>query len=44
MHQTENTSKGSFFMEENGAYLAKLTYFMVGTNLMRIDHNNIDDR
>ncbi|MFZ4058524.1 MAG: GNAT family N-acetyltransferase [Ferruginibacter sp.] len=44
IQQTENSSKGSFFIEENGERLAEMTYSMAGANLMIIDHTEVDDR
>ena len=42
-HRQEG-SKGSFYVEEGGISLAKMTYTMAGSTLMIIDHTEVDDQ
>ena len=41
-HRQEG-GKGSFYVEEGGISLAKMTYTMSGTTLMIIDHTEVAD-
>lgn len=43
IQQKQDSSKGSFYVEENGMILAEMTYSMTGTNLMIIDHTEVSD-
>ena len=43
IQQKQEGSKGSFYVEENGIILAKMTYTMTGTELMIIDHTEVSD-
>ncbi len=39
----ENTHKGSFYIEENGTLIAKMTYTFAGLDKMVIDHTLVSD-
>jgi predicted GNAT family acetyltransferase len=41
--QKQYGSKGSFYVEENNALLAEMTYSMAGKELMIIDHTEVSD-
>jgi hypothetical protein len=42
-HKQEG-SKGSFYVAEDNNVLAEMTYSMTSTNLMIIDHTEVDDK
>jgi uncharacterized protein len=42
-HQ-ESSTKGSFFIEEDGERLAEMTYSKGGADLIIIDHTQVDDK
>ena len=39
----EHGKKGAFYIEENGEWLAELTYFKSGENEITIDHTEVDE-
>lgn len=39
----ESDSKGEFYLEENGAQQALLTYHLQGSNTMVIEHTEVDE-
>lgn len=39
----QSTSKGAFYVEENGARLAEMTYSKAGDALIIIDHTEVSD-
>jgi predicted GNAT family acetyltransferase len=39
----EHGKKGAFYIEENGEWLAELTYFKSGNGEITIDHTEIDE-
>ncbi len=39
----QSTSKGAFYIEENGARLAEMTYSKAGDALIIIDHTEVSD-
>jgi len=39
----ENAHKGSFYIEENGALIAELTYSFAGPGKMILDHTVVSD-
>ena len=41
--QKQESSKGSFYVEENEVILAEMTYSMAGTDLIIIDHTEVSD-
>ena len=43
IQQKQDGNKGSFYVEENGTILAEMTYSMGGSDLMIIDHTEVDD-
>jgi predicted GNAT family acetyltransferase len=43
IEQKQEGSKGSFFVEEDGKTLAEMTYTMGGSQLLIIDHTEVDD-
>lgn len=43
IEQQQNSSKGAFFIEQDGARLAEMTYSLAGTQLMIIDHTEVSD-
>lgn len=43
IQQKQDGSKGSFYVEENGATLAEMTYSITGSDLMIIDHTEVAD-
>ena len=43
IQHNQDVSKGSFYVEEAGKVLAEMTYSMTGTDLMIIDHTEVDD-
>jgi len=40
----QHEHKGSFYVEENGNRLAEMVYTMSGTELMIIEHTEVDDK
>jgi predicted GNAT family acetyltransferase len=40
----EHGKKGAFYIEENGEWLAEMTYFKSGGNEITIDHTEVDER
>lgn len=43
IQQKQESSKGSFYVEEAGIVVAEMTYSMTGTGLMIIDHTEVSD-
>ncbi len=41
---SQTTSKGEFYMEENGEKLAEMTYSKAGDALIIIDHTQVSDK
>ena len=41
--QKQESSKGSFYVEENEIILAEMTYSIAGDSLMIIDHTKVSD-
>lgn len=39
----QSTSKGAFYVEENGTRLAEMTYSKAGDSLIIIDHTEVSD-
>ena len=44
IQQEQTTSKGSFFIEENGERLAEMTYSRAAEHLIIIDHTDVSDK
>jgi uncharacterized protein len=44
IQQHDDGKKGKFFIEQDGAELAQMTYVWVGTERIIIDHTEVDDR
>ena len=42
--QEDNGHKGSFYIEKEGAILAKMTYVWTGNGKIIIDHTEVDDQ
>ncbi|MBS1690339.1 MAG: N-acetyltransferase, partial [Bacteroidetes bacterium] len=40
----DNKTKGRFFVNENGIDLAQMVYSWAGTNLIIIEHTEVDDQ
>lgn len=43
IQREEHGKKGAFFVEEDGDWLAEMTYFRDGQRKMVIDHTEVDD-
>jgi len=43
IQQKQDGSKGSFYIEEEGAILAEMTYSMKGDERIIIDHTEVSD-
>jgi predicted GNAT family acetyltransferase len=43
IQQKQEGPKGSFYVEQNGALLAEMTYTMAGSGLLIIDHTEVSD-
>ncbi len=41
--QKNDSSKGAFYIEQNGKTVAQMTYVWVGTNKIIIDHTEVDE-
>lgn len=41
--QKQNDSKGSFYVELDGVAVAEMTYSLANSNIMIIDHTQVDD-
>lgn len=44
INHSENAHKGSFYVEENGALTAEMTYSLAGPGKMIIDHTSVSDQ
>jgi predicted GNAT family acetyltransferase len=44
IQRDEHGKKGAFFIEENGEWIAELTYFRSGENEITIDHTEVDKK
>ncbi|MFY8108392.1 MAG: GNAT family N-acetyltransferase [Bacteroidia bacterium] len=42
VQQKDNGESGVFFIEQDGAWLAEMTYVWVGTDRIIIDHTEVD--
>lgn len=43
INREEHGKKGAFFIEENGEWLAEMTYVRAGESKIIIDHTEVDD-
>lgn len=43
IQRDEHGKKGAFYIEENGEWLAEMTYFKSGENEITIDHTEVDE-
>jgi predicted GNAT family acetyltransferase len=43
IQQEDNTKSGSFFIEENGNRIAELAYTWRGSDVISIDHTEVDE-
>lgn len=43
INREENGKKGAFFIEQDGEWVAEMTYFTSGENEITIDHTEVDD-
>ncbi|MES3016527.1 MAG: GNAT family N-acetyltransferase [Bacteroidota bacterium] len=44
INHLEHSHKGSFYVEENGALIAEMTYSMAGPGKMILDHTSVSDQ
>ncbi|MEJ7692476.1 GNAT family N-acetyltransferase [Daejeonella sp.] len=44
INHRENAHKGSFYIEENGALIAEMTYNIAGPGKMILEHTNVSDQ
>ncbi len=44
IQQEEHGRKGAFFIDEDGEWIAELTYFKSGENTITVDHTEIDPK
>ena len=44
MQREEHGKKGAFFIEENGEWIAEMTYFRSGPGQITIDHTEVDPK
>jgi len=44
IQQEEHGRKGAFFIDEDGEWIAELTYFRSGENTITVDHTEIDPK
>lgn len=44
IQRQEHGRKGAFFIEEDGEWIAELTYIRTGENTMVIDHTEVDPK
>ena len=42
IQREEHGKKGAFFIEENGEWIAEMTYFKSGPGQITIDHTEVD--
>jgi predicted GNAT family acetyltransferase len=43
IQQREHNGRGAFYIKENGAFLAEMTYYFPAQGIMLIDHTEVDD-
>lgn len=43
IQRQEHGKKGAFFIEEDGEWLAEMTYVKTGDNTINIDHTEVDE-
>lgn len=43
IQRQEHGKKGAFFIEEDGEWLAEMTYIKTGDNTINIDHTEVDE-
>ena len=44
IQREEHGRKGAFFIDEDGEWIAELTYFKSGDNTITIDHTEVDPK
>lgn len=44
IQRQEHRKKGAFFIDEDGDWVAELTYILTGENTMVIDHTEVDPK
>ncbi len=44
IQRQEHRKKGAFFIDEDGEWVAELTYTLTGENTMVIDHTEVDPK
>jgi predicted GNAT family acetyltransferase len=44
IQRDEHGKKGAFFIDENGEWVAELTYFRSGGNQITVDHTEVDPK
>jgi predicted GNAT family acetyltransferase len=44
IQREEHGRKGAFFIDEDGEWIAELTYFRSAPGLITIDHTEVDDK
>lgn len=44
IHRQEKGKKGAFFIEEDGEWLAEMTYFRSGTRKIVVDHTEVSEK
>jgi uncharacterized protein len=44
IQRQEHRNKGAFFIDEDGEWIAELTYTRTGENTMVIDHTEVDEK
>lgn len=44
IQRDEHGKKGAFFIDENGEWIAELTYFRSGSNQITVDHTEVDPK
>ena len=44
IHREEHGRKGAFFIDEDGEWIAEMTYLKAGENAIVIDHTEVDPK
>lgn len=44
IQREEHGRKGAFFIDEDGEWIAEMTYFKSGENTITIDHTEVDEK
>ena len=44
IQREEHGRKGAFFIDEDGEWIAELTYFRSGDNQITVDHTEVDEK